>query len=330
MSEATVEIQKVPLDELYVKCVAFPDSGTVEIIKSNNSLTDVPDSFWVAYRILDAIFKHHSNRKEILRKTCEDSKSIVYQDFWSECLKVYMPEADCPLRKVVISLQNGRGDKRIYYDSATLLERGWSKSMITNFLGEADYALPDPKHHATKERTRRKKCYLIKRVEESENTDEFLRLAANKNVRREAALKAVRTKEKNLFNFVGDLEIEIDFPADLETMAISHARSLASNRRDERQAKQTMPDEHTQIRWQINYLRHKCTSYDEIIYSELFGKVGKVKAKFMLKAKVLKAIADVFPFWLPNCLSQLEWEMENNYALEDDFLSIVNEIFESN
>ena len=68
-------------------------------------------------------------------------------------------------------------------------------------------------------------------------------------------------------------------------------------------------------RWTTNYIRHNLTMYDEIIKSELAGKVGRDAAHAILKNKILWEIIKKYPHLREECTRQHEelWEGEQKW-----------------
>jgi hypothetical protein len=64
------------------------------------------------------------------------------------------------------------------------------------------------------------------------------------------------------------------------------------------------------LRWQVNYLRHWGTPYDEQL-SGLYARVGKHEASSRLRARVYEEIARLYPWLAEECRRQRsarEWQ----------------------
>ncbi|MFI6942038.1 hypothetical protein ACIBI4_22430 [Streptomyces sp. NPDC050418] len=57
-------------------------------------------------------------------------------------------------------------------------------------------------------------------------------------------------------------------------------------------------------RWQVNYLRHQLTHYDELL-DGLHGKTGRAAAETLLRQRIYTAIAETYPFLAHECERQL-------------------------
>ncbi|MBX9980399.1 MAG: DUF2293 domain-containing protein [Mycobacterium gordonae] len=56
-------------------------------------------------------------------------------------------------------------------------------------------------------------------------------------------------------------------------------------------------------RWAVNYMRHVETDYDWLLDS-VTGRVGVTEARRLIRARVLRAIADKYPYLAGECARQ--------------------------
>jgi hypothetical protein len=181
---------------------------------------------------------------------------------------------------------------------ADLLQRGWSTHSIDKFL---------PPPFVAGDSLRRFKSttqlWPLNLVEQQENSDTFRQDVDKKH------LKADRTpfakQRQHLLSLVERCQITIPrlsynrirkatFASrqaffsfhGMDTSALSHASNAVT------------------LRWQVNYIRHELTCYDDIC-EQLAWHVGKTQAHRLLKNRVLAVIAQTYPKFREECERQM-------------------------
>ena len=174
-----------------------------------------------------------------------------------------------------------------FASAAGLRRRGWTDGLIRRLLGECDRTARNPKFR----RAAPMRLYDMRRVEAAEREPEFAGRGSGES-RRAGAAKAVRTKTEKICRWASAVPIDYNFPASVDT-AIRRGRATAhprSNPSDGRAA--------------VNYLRHRCTTYDDRL-AESFGRVGTKLAHAIIKNRILERIAESFPELAAEARSQM-------------------------
>lgn len=194
-----------------------------------------------------------------------------------------------------------------HYTMSTILERGWTKTMIRNLLGECD------KYGNGLYKRQPSQLYLIERVEQAEQTEEFKKLfakkQANSEARKNGAKKAVETKIEKLKKEIENMEIEILLIENndiLMNQAIRNYKDLMENRN--RSITVDLSNKAEKERIVVNYIRHCLTSYDYHIYADLYGKVGKYNLWYLFQKRIYLKIAEVYPKYKKECSRQYNYK----------------------
>ena len=100
-------------------------------------------------------------------------------------------------------------DKKPEYTTPTGLrgKRGWTDTMIKKLLGKPCKTAPNPHYSRAPEM----KLYLLDRVIEAEESDDFVKHVSDPK-RKDAAKRAMDTKIKNLIHWAQTVVIEYNFP----------------------------------------------------------------------------------------------------------------------
>ena len=187
-------------------------------------------------------------------------------------------------------------DKQPEYicESRLIGERGWTKKLIQQFLGEPDKEVRNP-HYSSAPPMR---LYELDRIKEAEARDDVQKLLEKvreqRSRRRKAAKEVARKKRKELIDYVKSLKIEVPKweRKTLYKRALEHYNDLWAGRKYISEN----PDKHDELflaRIAVNMLRHEYTSY-EIHIAEMFGKVGKQEGVKLLKKRVLEKIKETY------------------------------------
>jgi hypothetical protein len=178
-----------------------------------------------------------------------------------------------------------------------LKQRGWNNELIDRLLGEPDEEIVNP-HYRSGPRMR---LYRIERIERAENTSGFREANARREARREAARKALATKEKRIQEYVSDVIIKVPRMSK-EKLVRSACANYNALGRGEIWASENS-DQQFLERICVNYLRHCLTEYDKHL-TVIAGKVGVGDAYVELKIRILHAISDKHGWLLQECIRQ--------------------------
>lgn len=176
-----------------------------------------------------------------------------------------------------------------------LKTRGWTDSLIRRFLPEPDsYGYSRYGYSC---------LYSASKVQSIESSTEFAEARAKAKVRQLAAKKAVKTKRRQTRTMVADIKLTVPQleEAELVAQACQNYNSLGVRRGREEASSQS--DEAFLKRISVNYLRHRLSPYEEYLES-LYGRVGRKSAYGPIKQKVLRAIADAYPYLAAECRNQ--------------------------
>lgn len=184
-------------------------------------------------------------------------------------------------------------EKKIEYISkTTLLSRGWNEKSIDEILPPP--RLVDNPHY---------KCaspmqlWDIKVVERKEKTKKFKEYAEKKAKRSKASKKAVQTKIENTMSLLPTFSLEVE-RVDLDTL-----REWTLNAKwqwyawtDQHYKADSVDyaDEETILRWELNFIRHNLTNYDEEL-GKLYRQVGKDIVYSKYRSELMKKIFEVYP-----------------------------------
>lgn len=181
-------------------------------------------------------------------------------------------------------------------------KRGWTDTLIKHFLPTPDKTAIN-QHYRTGPPM---KLYLLSNVNTIEQSDEFKAMMANAPVKKSSAKKAVHTKQNKIMKYVNAITVEVPIMSKGEL--IRNACNSYNNRKANYSYNGDDFDYHEPANkdsdWTflnricINYLRHRCTKYEEEL-EKIFGKVGVNQAYTSLKAKVNNAILKAYNFLEP-------------------------------
>lgn len=180
-----------------------------------------------------------------------------------------------------------------------LLENGWTKAMISKLLPE-----PLLKRNYMYRNASPIKLWNKVLVEEIMQTDAYIEATKKAQARREASMRGVETKKKNLLadinNLLDTIEVEVISDEKLVPRVLNDKRAWYEMHGDIF----LKPDDITLRRWIVNYIRHELVSYDEYLY-EIYGKTGKQDAYVILKNGILEKIAVAYPKYKEECRLQM-------------------------
>lgn len=190
-----------------------------------------------------------------------------------------------------------------------LLEMGWTKTLIRNFLPE-----PVLKTNPTYKCAASMKLWQKEKILSTMQTPEFKSALEKSSVRKKAALQAVNTKRENLKELAKEFASNINVKHLEDDVLVHNAIANAYQwylmhhefgylkMKDFRDA-----DKETVNRWVVNYIRHKLTRYDKKIQA-FERKVGKNEAYVLFQNMVMDCISEVYPKYKDECERQKKHE----------------------
>lgn len=191
-----------------------------------------------------------------------------------------------------------------------LLEMGWTKTLIQQFLPEP-ILMPNPYYKSGPPMKKWNRDIVLGIMEQ----DDFKVALEKANQRKKAGIKAVKTKEENLKALAEDFakSINIKLIEDdevLQRKAKQNAyRQFLEHKKDGEYYYRTFADftsanEETVNRWVVNYIRHRLTEYDKKLL-KFAGKIGKDNAYCTFRNLLLEQIAETYPKYVEECKLQM-------------------------
>lgn len=185
-----------------------------------------------------------------------------------------------------------------HYSKSEVLKLGFFEKLISELLPEP-ILKPNPKFKSAAPM----KLWLISDVEDAMKTTQFVEYQEKAKKRREGAKKAVATKAAKLHvevtNKIEQISVKQISLKELKNNTLSEKASwyeyqnmLRGDYYDERDPYSA--DDSTIRRWEVNYIRHNLTEYDDSLY-EMSGKVGCHKEYLRYKEAVLLKIGEAYP-----------------------------------
>jgi hypothetical protein len=189
-------------------------------------------------------------------------------------------------------------EKNAFLIQSSLFERGWTKSLIRNFLPEPDQTKPNPWYRSASSM----KLYKLERVEQIEASEKFAIEKAKSEKRRESSQKAVSSKLAKTMEYVEKVEVKI--PKMSKNQLIHRACRHYNDWNYDSEEPATKDSDHLFLeRICVNYLRHELTRY-HFHLNEVHGKVGFGGAYFAIRKKIFVAIAEIHPWLEEECNRQ--------------------------
>lgn len=190
-------------------------------------------------------------------------------------------------------------DKIKLLSQSALIDMGWTKSLIRDFLPEP-ILKPNPMYASAPEM----KCYREEDVNAAMQSAEFLAAKSKADKRKASAAKAVTTKTEKLVRSYADIASKIE----VEVWPYPDLRSetIRSKRLHYMMIDKDFygdVDQATLDRWIVNFIRHELVSYDYDLF-QLKGKTGKDEAYSLYRDVVLRKIAEAYPQFSEECCRQ--------------------------
>jgi len=196
-----------------------------------------------------------------------------------------------------------------YITKTDLKARGWSDSLIAGLLGDHDQERRNPRYRSAAPM----RLWLLERVIAGEEHAVFKNYQASRAKRSTASLATADRKRRELRQQVADLEITVPRCEASEILfaSLSEWRSYQTSRGRDACGSDAPPNERQ--RWAVNYIRHNLTCYDETLYLDLAGNIGKREAARLLKERVLESIAEIYPEFAEEAQRQ-RWQTADQYV----------------
>ena len=198
-------------------------------------------------------------------------------------------------------------DENLEITKNTLLQNGWTKKLIRDFL-PPPREVPNPmcKSAAPMQLWDSDEVERIRHTPECETAWEKTKRA------KQGAAKAIQKKRDKLMSQLDEKirEISVDGSYSskrLREMAIMDRQcwydAVAAERDDGDVGHAAGAPEDTINRWVVNFVRHRLTNYDRDLY-DFAGKVGHSEAYIKYREAVLDAIAEAYPSYSAECQRQ--------------------------
>lgn len=191
------------------------------------------------------------------------------------------------------------------FTQSDLLSMGWSKGLI-------DKLLPKPilKHrgNSRSSKTPPTKLWYASTVYKQMRNPKFVAAKAKSAKRREAAHKAVATKEQKLIQrateLAAQLEITIIDDEELLRRTIENQKEMYRRKKVPFEPVLAEADQETMEHWVVHFIRHKLINYDKECTDLLYGNVGCRPAYIVFKKAILLRIAEAYPKYADACNAQ--------------------------
>jgi hypothetical protein len=194
---------------------------------------------------------------------------------------------------------------------STLKGRGWNEALAASLLGEPDRRVPNPHYRSGPPM----KLYALSRVETAEASEAFRQAQAGRSGRVASARRAVQTKRERMLAWAQALQVSVPVIAwdRLVERSIKHYNHFHFE--SEKFASLGTSSPEFLERLTVNYLRHECSRYDELL-EQAFGQVGTGDARRIIRQKVYGVIAATYPHLADECERQTQRrEQQENQIL---------------
>ena len=189
--------------------------------------------------------------------------------------------------------------KKMITKTVLLARSGWSGTLVTRLLGDADQLKKIKKSSITIE------SYELERIQLAEASQEF-RVAQSGLAKRKEASKIER-----LLDAIEAMPITVTTLTTTQVVAnaIRYYNSRQENRvldRDDYTPKYANPDSDSLFleRITVNYIRHELSQYDRVLETTA-GKTGADRARVAINKRVYALIAATYPQFADECDRQL-------------------------
>lgn len=200
-----------------------------------------------------------------------------------------------------------RDDGTVYMSE--LAARGWTATMVSRLLGDADHPTVRGRRNKIKTAAR----WDLGRVRRAEAGPEFGVLAGKAAVRSAAAKASAATRSVPVLEWARSVEIvpPVRRPIDeIRAAGVRHWEVREARRGRER-------DRPGLDRLACNLLRHEMTDYDALLDAK-FGSLGVTEGRWIVRRRVYQAIASVYPELAAECVKQIA-RRERKAGIDADY-----------
>ena len=185
-------------------------------------------------------------------------------------------------------------------------ERGWTDSLIREFLPNPDMIKQNPHYRSGSPML----LYKISNINEIENSVIFKSRLKIVKKRKVSAKKSIKTKIRKLKEYLDTIKINLPIleKEKLINRACSHYNRMQENR--EMQGLKTCglmasngSDTVFIDRITVNYIRHSLSKYEDYL-DKTCGKVGFSEAYLEIRNKIFLKISELYPWLLKECQNQ--------------------------
>lgn len=185
--------------------------------------------------------------------------------------------------------------------STLLTERGWSKRLIKQLLGEPDQTQRNWQFKSAPPI----RYYRLERVVEAETKPDHQKLWKRMRARRENGKKAAGPRWDKIFEAAETTPITVpQLPRD-ELLRRAFRRSTAQPPDGDEDDKIAAFNTHLMASICVDYLRDEVAEYDRTLAKP--GQSGWRKFNSIIQQRVLLAIAEAYPWLEEACNRRLEW-----------------------
>ena len=190
------------------------------------------------------------------------------------------------------------GRQRSYATLTELRDRGWSRAMVRDLLGEEDHQRRNPWYRNAAP----VRLWSWQRVLAAEATGDFAARWEAVTRRQQAARNAARARAERLRHWAETVGISVD----RMPVGVAMARAIESHNRGHYggDAAEPWSDDELLTRVTVNFLQRESTPYDEEM-AACRGLPGVRRAQAILRARVLTAIGQAYPVLAKECARQL-------------------------
>lgn len=185
--------------------------------------------------------------------------------------------------------------------AARLRERGWTRTMVRDLLGEPDELRPNPAYRSAAPI----RLWALDRVTAAEQDPAFAQRQATARKRAASADAAAGRKRQELLAEVARVPVRVPL-VDRERLTRRACASYNAMHGDRLDHVPAAPGSDPQFleRITVNYLRHELSSYEDRL-AGLFRKTGRAQASALIRERVYAAISQAYPDLAAECARQL-------------------------
>lgn len=246
-------------------------------------------------------------------------EDLIEKRGWTEdILQTHLPDSDKKKGETddYLIIQILRLEKKIGMDqfkfltqSAIARRKGWTKSMVNEFLGEPDRTKTNFKYKSAPPL----KLYSITRITEAELTEKFKKRSEKAQIRSQSMKKSAERRKNELLQKIEDEEIKVPklYPRHLKRNSLDHYNAHWLSRGCFEKFATGKESKSFLHRINVNYLRHEVSDY-EYRLMDVYSKIGAEEARLLIKIKVLEAIGRAYHKLKPECNRQIEQAKEEH------------------